>query len=72
VVTASVLVGAVYLVYLWLTAINTGFDAEPTRLMITSGGIGLIIGFIVPSWYRLTYASELARVTEGKPLDQAP
>ena len=61
VVQATVLVIVSMIVYLWL--IDIRFTRVPSigALAINSGGIGLLIGFFVPSWYRNTYGLEDAR-----------
>jgi len=61
VLQASVLMIASTVVYLWL--IDIRFTRVPSlqALLFNSGGIGLLIGFFVPSWYRNTYGRQDAR-----------
>jgi len=61
VLQALVLIGASLLVYRWLIDLSVTRVPSITALVINSGGIGLLLGFFVPSWYRNTYGREDAR-----------
>lgn len=53
-----ILISGSVIVYLWLIDLELTRAPSLTRLMIVTGGIGFMIGFIVPSWYRNSYVTE--------------
>jgi hypothetical protein len=57
VLQSIILIGGSVIVYLWLVDLEHTRVPDLTRLMIITGGIGFLIGFIVPSWYRSSYVT---------------
>jgi len=53
-----ILVGGSVIVYLWLVDIEHTRVPNLMRLITMAGGIGFLIGFIVPNWYRNSYVIE--------------
>lgn len=58
VVQAAVLIGASVVVYNWLIDLDSTRVRSLTGPVVIAGGLGLLIGFFVPSWYRNAYGFE--------------
>jgi len=58
VLQSIILIGGSVIVYLWLVDLEYTRVPNLTRLVTITGGIGFLIGFIVPNWYRNSYVIE--------------
>ena len=58
VLQSIILIGGSVIVYLWLVDLEVTRVPNLTRLITITGGIGLLLGFIVPNWYRNSYVIE--------------